>query len=221
MTNLTDFLLTRDFPDDRIQSYYKNQPYTIGEYRTVIPELESKLKELNIPANASALLVLDDSLIAVSFFLACIRYGIIPILASSFTMDGAIDRIIEAADLTLLVSDGSRDLSQFKNRVILAELTGDARPGHAVLSLTNDPADIQHKHIDASELAFFLTTSGSTGLPKIVKHLHSGMIFATRTYGVETLKVTADDRIYSIAKTSFGYGLFNNLTSRRLWSLAA
>ena len=70
---------------------------------------------------------------------------------------------------------------------------------------------VSQKYINADEIAFFLMTSGSTGEPKIVVHVHSGMIFTTDVYTKETLGINPADIIYSAAKSSFGYGLANNL----------
>lgn len=62
------------------------------------------------------------------------------------------------------------------------------------------------------ECAFWLYSSGSTGQPKGVRHVHSSLKETANTYGAQVLEIAEDDVIFSAAKLFFAYGLGNGMT---------
>ncbi len=64
----------------------------------------------------------------------------------------------------------------------------------------------------AEEPAFWLYSSGSTGMPKGVRHLHSSLQATADTYASQVLGIREDDVCLSAAKLFFAYGLGNALT---------
>ena len=62
------------------------------------------------------------------------------------------------------------------------------------------------------DVAFWLYTSGSTGVPKGSMHLHRDLVTTAEHYGVATLGIREDDLVYSAAKLFFAYGLGNAMT---------
>ena len=60
--------------------------------------------------------------------------------------------------------------------------------------------------------AFWLYSSGTTGMPKGVIHAHGNPRATVDTYATNVLEITEDDRFLSIAKLFFAYGLGNSLT---------
>jgi 4-hydroxybenzoate-CoA ligase len=61
----------------------------------------------------------------------------------------------------------------------------------------------------SDEVAFWLYTSGSTGEPKGVKHVHTTPLAAARLMGHHIIGIREDDVVFSAAKLFFSYGMGN------------
>lgn len=99
-----------------------------------------------------------------------------------------------------------------------------------VFVLPGDAADTSVKHIDYAEalagqpdraetadtccddVAFWLYSSGSTGMPKGVPHLHTSLMETARLFGQGVLGIREDDVVFSAAKLFFAYGLGNAMS---------
>lgn len=68
--------------------------------------------------------------------------------------------------------------------------------------------------VDASadETAFWLYSSGSTGMPKGVMHVHSSLKGTSDTFAEQVMGIREDDVVFSAAKLFFAYGLGNGMT---------
>ncbi|KHQ54443.1 benzoate-CoA ligase family protein [Mameliella alba] len=62
------------------------------------------------------------------------------------------------------------------------------------------------------EMAFWLYSSGSTGQPKGVRHVHSSLKATADTFGAQVLGIREEDTVYSVAKIFFAYGLGNAMS---------
>ena len=64
----------------------------------------------------------------------------------------------------------------------------------------------------SDEVAFWMYTSGSTGDPKGVKHVHSNLMATAKLFGQGILGIREDDVVHSASKLFFAYGLGNAMT---------
>ncbi|TMJ00250.1 MAG: benzoate-CoA ligase family protein [Alphaproteobacteria bacterium] len=62
------------------------------------------------------------------------------------------------------------------------------------------------------EVAFWLYSSGSTGMPKGVRHVHSSPMATARLYGQGVLGITENDVCFSAGKLYHAYGLGNGMS---------
>jgi 4-hydroxybenzoate-CoA ligase len=61
----------------------------------------------------------------------------------------------------------------------------------------------------SDEVAFWMYTSGSTGEPKGVKHIHTTPMAAARLMGQGVIGIREEDVVFSAAKLFFSYGMGN------------
>jgi 4-hydroxybenzoate-CoA ligase len=61
----------------------------------------------------------------------------------------------------------------------------------------------------SDEVALWMYTSGSTGDPKAVRHVHTSPMCVARLMGQGVIGIREDDVVFSAAKLSFSYGLGN------------
>jgi 4-hydroxybenzoate-CoA ligase len=78
--------------------------------------------------------------------------------------------------------------------------------------LANAAEDDETADTVSDEVAFWLYSSGSTGVPKGTKHVHISLIATARLYGQGVLGIRRDDVVFSAAKLFFAYGLGNAMS---------
>jgi 4-hydroxybenzoate-CoA ligase len=64
----------------------------------------------------------------------------------------------------------------------------------------------------SDEVAFWLYSSGSTGEPKAVKHVHASLMATSRLMGQGVIGIAEHDVVFSAAKLFFAYGLGNAMS---------
>jgi len=166
-----------------------------------------------------ALLILDGPAFAYAFF-GAIKIGAVPIPTNT---------LWKAADYRYLLNDsGARVL--LISRELLPELEKISRADlpslrHVVVvggGQADGAISFERLLADASsELsaaptrrdapAFWLYSSGSTGAPKGCVHLQHDMVICAELFGKGVLGIRGDDRMFSVAKLFFAYGLGNAL----------
>lgn len=101
-----------------------------------------------------------------------------------------------------------RDRLRYLREVVVV---GESAPHQLSLRELMDDAspELEAEPTSKDDAAFWLYSSGSTGISKGCVHLHHDMVVCSELYAKGILQMNESDRCYSVAKLFFAYGLGN------------
>ncbi|HVB17074.1 MAG TPA: benzoate-CoA ligase family protein, partial [Stellaceae bacterium] len=159
-----------------------------------------------------ALVMLDTVDFPIAFW-GAIRAGVIPVPINTLLPPDIAGYILDdsrAAALFISVPllPPLRASARRVGRIVVSAPDGKGGDFDGFLRRSNEPP----AECSPDEVAFWLYSSGSTGNPKGVRHVHASLKATADTYGSQVLGITPDDVMFSAAKLSFAYGLGNSMT---------
>ncbi|MDH4076529.1 MAG: benzoate-CoA ligase family protein [Acidimicrobiia bacterium] len=173
------------------------------------------LRGLGVQPEQRVLLVLADRPAFLHAFFGAMAIGAVPVPVSTMLTAKDYRFLLEdSRAVALLVSDlftaevlpaaaGQPFLGQ-----VLVEGGGDDRFTAACTATTPLRAEDVFPATE-DDAAFWLYTSGTTGFPKAAVHRHIDLGFLTDAYARGVLAMGPADRVYSVPKLFFAYGLGN------------
>ncbi|MEM7441627.1 MAG: benzoate-CoA ligase family protein [Pseudomonadota bacterium] len=165
-----------------------------------------------------AMLVLDQ-LEYPALFWGGLKAGVIPVLLNTLLAtpvyevilaDSRARGLVVSAELLPMVAPLLPDHPHLENVIVIGDGAPEGSMTYADFMVDAQPRD--PVDVSADECAFWLYSSGSTGAPKGVRHVHSALQATADTFGTQVLGIREDDVVFSAAKIFFAYGLGNALT---------
>jgi 4-hydroxybenzoate-CoA ligase len=210
---------------DKIAFTDSERSLTYAELHGRSCRFAAALKALGLREEVRLILSFHDTVDYPVVFWGAIRAGIIPIPVNTlltaeqyaylFADSRAAATVIAAPLARILLP--VRDLLPCLRSVIVTEATArDRSELRDVLFLDDLLAQAEVTPLTATtmsdEVALWMYTSGSTGDPKAVRHVHTSLMATARLMGQGIIGIREDDVAFSAAKLSFSYGLGNAMS---------
>lgn len=189
---------------ERVALRMDTAQWTYAELAQMVNRCAAYLVEHGVIKGSRIGLSAGNSPEFVAVVFAAERLGATIVMVSTAWRDREVEHALALTEPTHLVHDGS-------GATKLDELVTD-RPVLHVDDIRNAPeaAPVASAEIELDDLAVMVFSSGTTGLPKAVRHTHRTMYAAT-VHWVQTLGMTSADRLQIATPPFHILGLLNLL----------
>jgi 4-hydroxybenzoate-CoA ligase len=190
-----------------------------GDLAEVSGRVAGALERAGIARESRALMLVLDQIEFPAIFWGAIKAGVIPVPLNTLLATPVYEAILADSRATILfvshqlwpvIAPAVAASDSLKKIIVIGGETPDGTESFDSFlagAEARSPIDVQD-----DEVAFWLYSSGSTGQPKGVRHVHASLKSTADTYGAQVLGIEQDDIVFSAAKLFFAYGLGNALT---------
>ena len=221
--NLSTFLLDRHLEENRggkIAIFYEDKSFT---YEEVIKEANcvgNTLLELGVEQENRIMICLPDCPEFIFSYFGAMRIGAVPVPVSTMALTTDYSYYLNNSRAKVLITNEElapkfmairNELKYLRHFIVVGqpeqgqlnyyELVGNASSSLEVTTTSKD------------DMAFWLYSSGTTGTPKGVVHLHHDLLYFMPPHTKEVVSMTEDDIVFSSSKLYFSYGRNNSLDS--------
>lgn len=210
---------------ERIAIYAGDRQLTYWELAALVNRTGNGLASLGLATGDRVVLLLADSPEFLATFLGAMKIGAVPVpinvLATTedliyYLNDSRARAVVTGVDCLQRLEDAAPQLRYLRHVILVGD--GEHPHAHSFARLVEGQSvELAAAATTKDDPAYWLYSSGTTGRPKGVVHLHQDMVYCTQAYAHHVVALTVDDVSYSASKLFFSYGLVNSLYLP-LWS---
>ncbi len=196
----------------------KKRSLTYGELAEQTSQFAGALARSGVRREERVAMIVLDQLEFPVVFWGSIKAGAIPVPLNTLLSSAVYETILNDSRASILVvSEALWDVvapAIEDNPYLRAVLVIGEAPSGTIdyAEFVKDAPSMEAVDASEDELAFWLYSSGSTGQPKGVRHIHSSLKATWDTFGQQVIAVRETDVVFSVAKMFFAYGLGNAMS---------
>jgi benzoate-CoA ligase family protein len=209
---------------DRVAVYYGDQQLSYWDLAALVNRTGHALRRLGVGLEDRVVLLLPDCPEFIATFLGAMKIGAVPVPVNTlapvedlgyYLRDSRARAVVLTDDCLERVAALRSELPHLRDVVLLGEPRPDTESFEALVA--SESTDLPAALTSRDDASYWLYSSGTTGRPKGVVHLHADMVYCTRAYAEHVVRFGESDISYSASKLFFSYGLVNSLYLP-LWS---
>lgn len=196
---------------------YQGETLTYAELQRLVNRAAGALATLGVEMEQRVALLLPDSPVWLAAFFGAIKRGAVPAPFNTLLPCPELVDLLNDGRARVLVVDAGlwQPLSQHRSRLrwlrhvlVTGGETAGAESWEAACA--QEPDVFEAAPTTCDDAAFWLFSSGSTGIPKGVIHLQRDMLACEQLYARPFLQLRREDVVLSAAKLYHAYGLGNS-----------
>jgi benzoate-CoA ligase len=215
--NMVSLLLERHVEQgrgNRIAIYYGDERITYQQLHELTNQVGNAIAGLGVEPEQRVMLLLPDGPEFVATFLGAMKIGAVPVpinvLATpsdlTYFLNDSRSKVVVVGQEFLPKVAASRGHCPLLRHVIVAgEDPGENLSFRRLVGASSPKLEVFPTHRD--DASYWLYSSGTTGQPKGVIHLHHDLVYCVETWGYHVVRFTSDDISYCVPRLFFSYGL--------------
>ena len=221
--NVATFLLDRHIKEgraDKVAVYYEDKVVTYGELAEKANRVGNALLKLGVEQENRVLFCLQDCPEFISIYFGVMKIGAVPVPVSTMGLpkdylyylnDSRAKVLITSSELAPQFTKIQKDLKYLRHFIVVGQPQSDQLDFNNLIKKASP--ELQAAPTNRDDMAFWLYSSGTTGTPKGVVHLHHDLLHFMPSFCREVVALSDKDIAMSTSKIYFSYGRNNSLDS--------
>jgi benzoate-CoA ligase len=215
--NMASLLLERHIEQgraERVAIYYEDERVTYQKLYELTNRAGNALAELGMEPEQRVVLLLPDGPEFVATFLGAMKIGAVPValnvLATPadlnyFLNDSRAKIVVVGQEFLPKVMACRRECPSLRHVIVAGDEPGENLSFRRLVEKSSPKLETFPSHRD--DPSYWLYSSGTTGQPKGVVHLHRDLVYCVETWGRYVVGFRPDDICYCVPRLFFSYGL--------------
>lgn len=221
--NLASYLVDRHIAEgrgERTVIYYGDKTVTYAELAAMVNRAGNMFSSLGIEIEDRVIMVLPDCPEFFYGFLGAMKIGAVAVAVNTLGMpkdyayflnDSRAKVLVVHESLLPKIEPVKSELKYLKHIVVVGDNPAGYKHFDKLIGQASDK--LEPAATSKDDVAFWMYTSGTTGVPKGVVHLHHDMLHFLPPFCGNVSHITEEDRVFTTSKMFFSYGRNNSFDS--------